>query len=148
MTVCIIHGLAKINQFVSKCLSSWLWLFSFYPFRYAFITLVLLYLTKKLKDSGILSFFLSSTFVYEPILIKISMNTNLSWNEVWPQRFMFNLPFTYVLIDDFLSLLFFHYFRLKSLTLITLLYHCYKVMEGLEIHILLILFKKQVLMRY
>ena len=35
-----------------------------------------LYLTKKLRDYVILAFFISSTFVYEPILIKISMDIN------------------------------------------------------------------------
>ena len=45
-------------------------------------TYVLLYLTKRLRDSvtpGLMdfSFFLSSTFVYEPIWLKISMNANI-----------------------------------------------------------------------
>ena len=50
-------------------------------------TKVLLYLTKKLQDSRIpsfrdsvipgFSFFLSNTFIYEPILLKLSMNANI-----------------------------------------------------------------------
>ena len=43
---------------------------------------MLLYLTKKLRDSVIhwlrdFIFFLSNTFVYEPILLKLSMNANI-----------------------------------------------------------------------
>ena len=47
--------------------------------------------TTGLRDSGILAFLISSTFVYQPILIKISMianimKTQLSLNGVIPQR--------------------------------------------------------------
>ena len=51
-------------------------------------TEVLLYLTKKLQDSvtpGLrdFSFFLSSTFVYEPILLNISMNANIVKTQIF-----------------------------------------------------------------
>ena len=51
-------------------------------------TKVLLYLTKKLRDSGTpglrdFSFFLSSAFVYEPILLKISMNANIVKTQIF-----------------------------------------------------------------
>ena len=43
---------------------------------------VLLYLTKKNCDSGILAFF-SSTFVYKQILLKISMKANIVKTQIF-----------------------------------------------------------------
>ena len=46
---------------------------------------------------------LPNTFIYESILIKIYMNTNIMNTQILKVTFMFILTLTYVLMDNFLS---------------------------------------------
>ena len=62
--------------------------FLLYRFYYLLRTWVLLYLTNKLRDSRIpwfrdFSFFLSGPFVYDSILLNISMNANIVKKQIF-----------------------------------------------------------------